>query len=120
MKKKIILIIVSLILFVCLFPVPKKIDVKTENASVQGVFFDFLVLDDKFVGKAMMNGLEYEPFNDYSAYKFNDASGLYYIIRVVRYDSVTNTHEMKAFYILVNWIDSTLQLVKITDVPREI
>lgn len=120
MKKKVIFMIVLLSLLLSLVPLPRKIDVQTENAAVKGIFFDFFLLDDRFAGKAWMNGLEYEPFNDYSSYKFTDSSGSYYIIRVTRDDSVTNTHEMKAFHILINWPESTLQLVKVTDVPREI
>ena len=119
MKKKYLIIVFLLILSICLLPIPKWIHVESSDVKVKGMFFDFLFLDDRFLGRAEINGLEYKPFDDYSSYKFMGLEGLYYILSVQRADTVINPMDMKAIYVLVNSQDSTLQIEKVVDVLRE-
>ena len=86
-------------LAVCLLPLPRKVDCKEEMLVIEGVYLDFLLLCDRFFGKAIIEGSEYEPFSDYSASKVPADSGDCYMINLCRYQDDTNALDLKSIYL---------------------
>lgn len=102
MKKKLTIVGLILAFAICLLPIPRNVDCDTENVVIDGTYFDFLFLRDRFVGKGKINGAEYVPFGDHSASKMPDDEGKYYAINLCRYDSETNSIEMETVYLAEN------------------
>lgn len=98
-KKKLTSIGLALAFVICLLPLPRKVACDTENIVIGGTYFDFLFLQDRFLGEAKINGLKYEPFSDHSAYKMHSNEESCYAINLCRYDSDTNRIEMETIYL---------------------
>ena len=99
MKKKIAIIGLVLVLVICLLPLPRKVACNAEKIVIDGTYFDFLFLHDRFVGEAKIHGLEYEPFSDHSASKMPADDGFCYAVNLCRYDSDTNSIDMETVYL---------------------
>ena len=99
MKKKLIITGLILAFGICLLPLPRKVKCDTENVVIDGIYFDFLFLRDRFMGEGMINGAEYVPFSDHSASKMPVDEGECYAINLCRYDSNTNSIEMETVYL---------------------
>lgn len=102
MKKKLAITGLILTIIICLLPLPRKVECDAENVVIDGVYFDFLFLRDRFAGKAQINGVEYEPFSDHSASKMSSNETFCYAINLCRYDSDTNGIEMETVYLAEN------------------
>ena len=102
MKKKLTIMGFALAFVICILPLPRKVDCDTENIAIDGVYFDFLFLRDRFVGEANINGMEYEPFSDYSASKMPSNDGICYAINLYRYDSDINQLETETVHLSKN------------------
>ena len=99
MKKKLTIMGLVLAFVICLLPLPRKVECDAENIVIDGIYFDFLFLRDRFVGEAKIHGLEYEPFSDHSASKMPANEGFCYAVNLCRYDSDTNSIEMETVYL---------------------
>lgn len=102
MKKKLTIMGLVFAFVICLLPLPRKVECDTENIVIDGIYFDFLFLRDRFVGEANINGMEYEPFSDHSASKMPSNDGFCYAVNFYGYDSDTNQLEMETVYLSKN------------------
>jgi len=101
-KKKLTIMGLILAVVICLVPLPRKVKCDTENVVIDGTYFDFLFLRDRFMGDGKINGAEYVPFSDHSASKMPGDEGKYYAINLCRYDSDVNRIEMETVYLAEN------------------
>lgn len=96
--KKILLVAALL----CLLPFPRKVECDAENIVIDGIYFDFLFLRDRFVGEAKINGLDYKAFSDYSASKLPAKEGVCYMIGFYRHNPETNRLDTETLYLKEN------------------
>lgn len=112
MKKRIIITGLILAIAICLLPVPRKVECETEKVVVNGVYLDFLLLHDRFLGKAVIEDKEYKPFSDYSASKVPADNGACYMINLCRYQDETNSLDLKSIYLEENLRELAYELMK--------